>query len=110
MKNLKVILLYDSESPFPEERDFKECLKGSDWNSEISVYKALIKLGYTVKPIGFYNNIRYIIKIVNEFKPDVVFNLAEAYLGEYYYDRNIPALIELLQVPYTGCSPAGLMI
>lgn len=63
-----------------------------------------------MKPLGFYSDISDVINHINEYKPDVVFNLAEAYMGEYYYDRNVPALLELLQVPYTGCSPVGLMV
>ncbi|MBN1621079.1 MAG: ATP-grasp domain-containing protein [Endomicrobiales bacterium] len=110
MSKLKVLLLYDGADEFPKEKDFAEALKDPDWNSEVSIMQALHKLRYYTKALGFANDLTYVINEIEVFKPDVVVNVCETYLGEYYYDRNVPALLELLQIPYTGCSPAELVI
>ena len=44
------------------------------------------------------------------FKPHVVFTLLEKFHGEVIYDQNVASYLELMQVPYTGCNPRGLML
>ena len=43
-------------------------------------------------------------------KPDLVFNLTEQYCGERLWDKNIVGVLEMLQIPYTGSGPMGLML
>ncbi len=47
---------------------------------------------------------------VEEWKPDIVFNLLEEFHGESLYAQNVVGLLELLRVPYTGCNPRGMML
>ena len=47
---------------------------------------------------------------MEEFKPDIAFNLLEEFQGNVLFDQNVVSLLELLRVPYTGCNPRGLMI
>src|SRR5690606_19560 len=47
---------------------------------------------------------------VENFKPDIVFNLLEEFHGETLYAQNVVSLLELLRVPYTGCNPRGQML
>ena len=42
--------------------------------------------------------------------PDVVFNLCESFFNERSNEPNIPALLELLRVPYTGAGPDALLL
>jgi D-alanine-D-alanine ligase len=44
------------------------------------------------------------------FRPDLVFNLAEAPLGAYEKEPDVPALLELLEYPYTGNGPVPLAL
>ncbi|MFC1501582.1 ATP-grasp domain-containing protein [Elusimicrobiota bacterium] len=110
MNKLNVLLLFDGETPFPSKEELEEAKKSSDWNSEISVYEALKKLRHNVECFNFGTDINRIVNKIKEFSPHVIFNLVESSLGEYSYDRNVPAILELLQVQYTGCSPAGMML
>jgi D-alanine-D-alanine ligase len=47
---------------------------------------------------------------VENFKPDIVFNLLEEFHGETLYAQNVVSLLELLRVPYTGCNPRGQLL
>ena len=42
--------------------------------------------------------------------PDLVFNLAESFAGKSALESNIAALLNLLDLRYTGSSPAGLLV
>ena len=47
---------------------------------------------------------------IEGFKPDVVFTLLEDFHGKVIYDQNVASFLELMQVPYTGCNPRGLIL
>ena len=47
---------------------------------------------------------------VTEWKPHIVFNLLEEFHGISEFDQHVVSYLELLQVPYTGCNPRGLML
>ena len=45
---------------------------------------------------------------LRELHPDVVFNLCESVYGNSCWEMNIPALLELFRIPYTGSSALTL--
>ncbi|MFC1783460.1 ATP-grasp domain-containing protein, partial [Planctomycetota bacterium] len=47
---------------------------------------------------------------LTERTPDLVFNLTEHYGGDRCLDKNITALLELLDIPYTGAGTMGLLL
>ncbi|MFO7325569.1 MAG: D-alanine--D-alanine ligase, partial [Pseudomonadota bacterium] len=47
---------------------------------------------------------------IDEWQPDVVFNLLEEFDGIVSYDQHVVAFLEMLRQPYTGCNPRGLLI
>lgn len=42
------------------------------------------------------------------FQPEVVYNLCEGFRGDARQEMNVAGLLELLQLPYTGCPPLCL--
>lgn len=110
MKKLDILMLHDGLDPLPDEKEFDTLAATPAWSTEISVHRAVTARGHTVRFLGIYDDIRPLVDAVGTRRPDVVFNLAEAWKGEYQDDKNIPALLELLAVPYTGCGPMGLML
>ena len=110
MKKMKILLLHDGTEAMPETDANGRSPVTSEFSTEIPVFRALKNLGHDVRTMSFYDDVTPVLSEVNEFRPDVVFNLAEACLGEYRYDKNIPSFLELLRVPYTGCGSVGLMI
>src|SRR5262245_46413166 len=60
--------------------------------------------------LGVQTELAPIRDTVEEWKPDIVFNLLEEFRGESLYAQNVVSLLELLRVPYTGCNPRGMML
>lgn len=109
MRSLKVLLLFDlSVKISPEE--YEEYWKTPDWKTEKEVRNALIKLGHEVVPFGLYNDIETFFQLVKEQKPDLVFNLSEAFNGNRDFEPNLTALLQLIGVPFTGAGPMGLQL
>ncbi|MBN1669692.1 MAG: hypothetical protein JXR37_01585 [Kiritimatiellae bacterium] len=110
MKKLKVLVLFDSAGPPPENQDYTEQLKTEDWFTEAAVIQTLREEGHEVRMLGVWDDITILFREVKEHRPDVVFNLTEVFLGTPRLDKNIAFVLELCDVPYTGCSPFGMMI
>lgn len=106
----KVLLVFDSPYFTPRGHDFKEEFKDLDWSAESAVHKALLECGHEVSLLGLYNDIVLLIEEIKENKPDVIFNLTEVFKQKSHFDKNIAWLLEALDVPYTGASPASLLI
>ncbi|MFH1678911.1 MAG: ATP-grasp domain-containing protein [Candidatus Omnitrophota bacterium] len=107
-KKIKVLLLFDSPYSAPRGYDFVEEFKSVDWDTENDVYSSLNELGYEVSILGLYNDIGILLEEIKESKPDVVFNLADVFNQKAYLDKNVASLLEMLDVFYTGASPASL--
>jgi D-alanine-D-alanine ligase len=70
----------------------------------------LRKLEHEVETLAIYDDVRVVLAKIDSFKPDVVFNLCETFLSNRAHEPNIPALLELLKVPYTGAGSDALML
>lgn len=106
----KVLLLCDSPYPVGRNYDFKEEFSDFDWDTEKKVYKTLLACGCKVRILGLCDDIGVLLREVDEFKPDIIFNLVEVFGQKSYLDKNIASVLELLQIPYTGASPRNLLI
>jgi D-alanine-D-alanine ligase len=78
--------------------------------TEYHVVEALRTLGHQVSVLENSDDPRIIVNTVTEQKPDLVFNLTEQFGGDRRLDKNIAALLELLEVPFTGSSATGLLL
>ncbi|MFC1497963.1 ATP-grasp domain-containing protein [Verrucomicrobiota bacterium] len=110
MKKLKVLVVFDSAGTPPEDQDFSEEFKKEEWFTEAAVIETLELMGHDVKTLGIYDDIELLISAIKKNRPDVVFNLTEVFMGKAHLDKNIPALLDLMAVPYTGCAPEGLIL
>ncbi|MDD5584764.1 MAG: ATP-grasp domain-containing protein [Candidatus Omnitrophica bacterium] len=109
-KKLKVLLAFDSPYATARGYDFSKEFEDPDWNTEKDVHRALCENGHEVRLLGLYNDISVLLEEIKECKPDIVFNLAEVFKDKTYFDKNIVALLEMLEVPYTGATLAGLLL
>lgn len=80
------------------------------WRTEYDVVSTLRDLRHEVRVLGVESNLRSIRRTVDDFKPDIAFNLLEEFDGEALYDQNVVSYLELLGLPYTGCNPRGLIL
>ncbi len=78
--------------------------------TEIDVYNTLVELGHEVRALGVESDLGVIRQTIDEFKPNIVFNLLESFHGIGLYDQNVVSYLELLKMAYTGSNPRGLMI
>jgi D-alanine-D-alanine ligase len=87
-----------------------EEIEKAEWKTEYDVVATLEELGHDVRILSVFNDLMALRSEIEEWKPHIIFNLLEEFNGVALYDQNVVSLLELMQVPYTGCNPRGLMI
>lgn len=69
-----------------------------------SALKKLDKFHFT-----YWDNHKTLVKNLMQSPPQFVFNLCdEGYMNDANKELHIPSLLEMLEIPYTGCGPACL--
>lgn len=109
-KKLRVLALMHPDLVPPDDAAKYSEQERFAWKTEWDVVRTLRKIGHEVRPLGVQDELHPIRDAVEEFKPDIAFNLLEEFQGNVLFDQNVVSLLELLRVPYTGCNPRGLMI
>jgi D-alanine-D-alanine ligase len=116
---LRVAIVFDT--PYPAgwgndehikqmDDEFAGLVKVDEPEMEYQVAQALRENGHEVNLIGLKNNLGELIRRVDEWKPDLVFNCCEGYGGDDQLEYVIPSMLEALGVPYVGSPPLGLMV
>jgi D-alanine-D-alanine ligase len=109
---MKVLVLFDlPRAVSPEETFSMRALRDEeDRPTEADVITALRKLDHEVQTMAVYDDALAVVEKVRDGSPDVVFNLCESFFNDRIHEPNIPALLELLRVPYTGAGPDSLLL
>jgi D-alanine-D-alanine ligase len=109
---VKVLVLFDLARPVEAGEQFspRELKEEEDKPTEADVLKALKRLGHEVETLGIFDDVLAIIETIKRFAPDVVFNLTESFRDNRAHESNIPALLELMKVRYTGAKADGLIL
>lgn len=74
------------------------------------IEQALRGGGHEARRVLVDSSIVPVVQTLGEDRPDLVFNLAESFAGKSALESNIAALLNLLDLRYTGSSPAGLLV
>lgn len=78
-------------------------------SSARDVAAALAQRGHRVSVLGLDGpGIQSLVALLVDEPPDLVFNLCESMCADARHEVAIPALLDLLGVPYTGSGPLGL--
>ena len=109
MKSLRVLALMH-ENLVPPDAAGEADLAAAPWKTEFDVVSTLRELGHEVRALGVRSDLRVVREVIEEWQPQIAFNLLEEFDGVATYDQNVVAYLELLRVPYTGCNPRGLML
>jgi D-alanine-D-alanine ligase len=109
MKRLRVLVLMHEDLVPPEDVTGHD-LKTVEWRTEYDVVSTLRKLGHEVSPLGVKSDLGVIHSAIEQWKPDIAFNLLEEFDGVTVYDQHVVSYLELLHLPYTGSNPRGLML
>lgn len=105
MKKQTIAFLYNIRHNYPDPKDYRNQLEADfdDPETTKNQIKHLKNCGYEVISIEA-NDKAYLKLLKLRDKIDLVFNVSEGIWGK---DREsqIPAILEMLQIPYTGCGP-----
>ncbi len=105
---LKVVVLYNLMERL-EKGEAKDILAEDAILEEIgAVEEALRALGHQCYVMAIRDEMHTVIHWLKEIQPDVVFNLCESVYGNSCWEMNIPALLDLFRIPYTGSSSLTL--
>lgn len=109
-QKLRILVVFDSAGTPPADQDFSKEFEDENWFTEAAVVETLQLMGHNVRTLGIYDDISLLINNLKDHATDIVFNLTEVFMGKAHLDKNIPALLDLLDIPYTGCSADGLIL
>jgi D-alanine-D-alanine ligase len=79
-------------------------------STEYHVTGALRALGHNISVLGAAKNIEEMAAELKRQEPDLVFNLTEHLEGDRRFDKNIAALLEMSEIPFTGAGSTGLLL
>jgi D-alanine-D-alanine ligase len=96
---MKVTILHSADALEPPPDPVLDQLDG-----------ALAGLGHEVDRLPVDRAVAPVVSRLENFAPDLVFNLVESFGGKSALESSVAALLNLLGLRYTGSSPGGLVI
>ena len=109
MKKLRILaLMHDYMVPPADVSELD--LATVEWKTEYDVTSTLNEMGHDVLQLGVKDDLGVIRQAVDDFKPQIAFNLMEAFHEVGAFDMNVVSYLELLRLPYTGCNPRGMVL
>lgn len=110
MKRLRVLVLAHDYLVPPDDATL-ETSSTAPWRTEYDVISTLREvLAHDVAVVGVKNDLGAIKQAADDFKPQIAFNLLEAFHEIGTFDQNVVSYLELLKLPYTGCNPRGMFL
>jgi D-alanine-D-alanine ligase len=110
MRKKRVLVLTHVDLVPPEDIAGKPDDEVFEYKTDYDVVTGLRDLGHEVQPLGLYDDLTPLRQAIQNFIPHIVFNLLEEFRGETMLEQNVVSYLELVQVPFTGCNPRGLII
>jgi D-alanine-D-alanine ligase len=94
-----------------------------DWNPDLEIepwdtveeemqliVKSLESKGHTVSLVNIKDDFTALLGAISKHKPELVMNLVEFFHNDPEHEHHVPAMFELLEVPYTGNKPLSLSL
>ena len=109
---MKILVLFDVERTIPPDETFsaRALREDEDKPTEADVLSCLRRLGHECDTLAVFDDVLPMVEKIRAFAPEVVFNLTESFDSQRAHEPNIPALLELLKVRYTGAGPDALLL
>ncbi|MBS7634309.1 ATP-grasp domain-containing protein [Candidatus Bathyarchaeota archaeon] len=73
-----------------------------------AVQNSIRKLGLDYRLFPLKDDVEDLVTALKQYKPDVVVNLCEGFRGNSHLEMHVPAMLEILGIPYTGAGPLAL--
>lgn len=109
-RKLRILLISDPRCIPPDNIESLSPEERLPFRTEWDVLRTLRAIGHDVRTLGVYDELRPIRAAIDEFAPDLVFNLLEDFASNTLQGYNVVALFELLGVRHTGCNSRGLIL
>ena len=107
---MKILALFDVARAVDPAQDFSpESLKERQAHRSQRL-ECLQRLGHDVVTLAVFDNVPAVVEKIRSFAPDVVFNLSESFYDDRSHEPNIPALLDLMKIRYTGSGPDALLL
>ncbi len=110
MRKLRVMLLVHATLVPPTDLEDYDDVRMAKYQTEFDVKTTLLQLGHEVRVVGAYDNLAPIRNTIEEWRPHIVFNLLEEFAGNPAFDYYVVSYLEMMNIPYTGCNPRGLVL
>jgi D-alanine-D-alanine ligase len=108
MKEPSVLVLYSLPAPLLPNGSLDIIGQESVLSRLQAVQEALGSLGYPVQTLEARGELSAFLKKIRSARADLIFNLCEEFLGRTRLEMNVAALLELLDIPFTGSSALAL--
>ena len=110
MKKLKITVLYDRTPDQSDEKEYQIAMSGEGDEASHHLVEYLGKLGHEMRLYGVYDDVKGLIAELEQHPHDIVFNLCESFRRDSAMEFSVPALLDMLNVPYTGSGPSALLL
>jgi D-alanine-D-alanine ligase len=110
VKKLRILVLVHETLVPPETLEGVRDQDAAEFRTEYDVTSCLREMGHDVRPIGIGDSLTELRATIQDWRPQVCFNLLEEFGGIVTYDQHVVAFLELLRQTYTGCNPRGMML
>jgi D-alanine-D-alanine ligase len=77
---------------------------------EYQIAHALRECGHEIQLLGVRDDLEYLVRHLDQWQPDLVFNGAEAFGGDESLEYLLPGLLEAEGYRYTGAPPLALQM
>lgn len=104
MKEKSILILYSLPHPFLPDGSADIFGPKSVLSRLEAVREALLSLGYRVKHLEMKEELTPMIGEILASRADLIFNLCEEFRGQTRLEMHVAALLELLNIPFTGSS------
>ena len=110
MRRLRIVVLTHEDLVPPGSMEGLGEKEVQTFKREHGVVEALLQLGHQVVVLGVSDDLMPIRRVVEEWHPHIIFNLLMEFQDVGAHQVHVASYLELLNVPYTGCNPAGILL
>ncbi len=110
MRRLRVLVVTDQKVTIPETIEGLSDKEIAPYKTEYDVISGLENLGHEVRLLCLVEDLGELRETIRSWRPHIVFNLLEGFKGLGINMPYVVGYLELLNQPYTGCNPSGLLI
>ncbi len=110
MRKRRVLVLMHNDLVPPDNIEGYSEQEILEWKTEYDVLSTLRESGHDAIPLGASDDLGPVRQAIADHQPHIVFNLLEEFHGVARYDQHVVGYLELMQQPYTGCNPWGLLL